>query len=99
MKFSDVLFKGTVTVLAAASLVGGIGVSISMFERFSYHRQVWGGEVQAGGGSGGRCMLAPGEEAVEKLWKDGAVASENDRGAPTTAMWSPPPFSGLLPTE
>ena len=36
-----------VTVLAAASLVGGIGVSISMFERFSYHRQVWGGEVQA----------------------------------------------------
>lgn len=38
-KLSDVLFKGTVAVLVATTVVGGISVSISMGERFGFHRQ------------------------------------------------------------
>lgn len=39
MALSDSIFKGTVTVLMAITVVGGIGVSMSMVERFSFLRQ------------------------------------------------------------
>lgn len=40
MAIGDVLFKGTVTLLAGASLIAGIGVATAMVQRFAFHRQV-----------------------------------------------------------
>lgn len=38
-KLGDVLFKGTVATLVAVTILGGISVSMSMAERFAFHRQ------------------------------------------------------------
>lgn len=40
MALGDVLFKGTVTLLAGASLIAGVGVATAMVQRFAFHRQV-----------------------------------------------------------
>lgn len=42
-KMGDMVHKGLVAVLATVSLIGGISVSLSMAERFSFHRQASGG--------------------------------------------------------
>lgn len=48
MAIGDVLFKGTVTLLAGASLIAGIGVFSTMVQRFALHRQVRLGALMAG---------------------------------------------------
>ena len=54
-RLSDVLFKGTVTLLAGGSLLAGVAVSASMLQRFAFHRQVGGAGGERGGGGGGAC--------------------------------------------
>ena len=48
-RLGDVLHKGIVAVLATVSLVGGISVSLSMYERFAMHRQHRGEAAPEGG--------------------------------------------------
>ena len=59
-RLSDVLFKGTVTLLAGGSLLAGVAVSASMLQRVAFHRQVRGWWAPGGdSGSGGDGARGP----------------------------------------